>query len=117
MVWIQIRTDRTSESHLFANIISRKQKLPLLRKRLNGNFTKYQVELFLKVCLIYFKHNLTIYKKTLTVSMLVFKILTHISLASILWDMVNSADPDQTKQNAASDKGLHCLLTEYSNKI
>ena len=28
--------------------------------------------------------------------------LTHISLASFLWDMANSADPDQTPQNAAS---------------
>ena len=37
--------------------------------------------------------------------MLVFKILTHISQASFLWDMVNSADTDQTKRNAASDKG------------
>ena len=25
-----------------------------------------------------------------------------------------SAKPDQTPQNAASDQGLHCLLTEYS---
>ena len=24
--------------------------------------------------------------------------------------MANSADPDQTPQNAASDQGLHCLL-------
>ena len=24
----------------------------------------------------------------------------------------NSADPDQPPQNAASDQGLHCLLTE-----
>ena len=25
--------------------------------------------------------------------------LTHLSLASILWDVANSADPDQTPQN------------------
>ena len=24
--------------------------------------------------------------------------------------LVNSADPDQTSQNAASDQGLHCFL-------
>ena len=29
----------------------------------------------------------------------------------------NSADPDQTPQSAASDQGLHCLLTECSIKI
>ena len=29
----------------------------------------------------------------------------------------NSANPDQTPQNAASDPGLHCLLTENSIKI
>ena len=29
----------------------------------------------------------------------------------------NNADPDQTLQNAASDQGLHCLLTESSIKI
>ena len=29
----------------------------------------------------------------------------------------NSADPDQTPQNATSDQGLHCLLTEYSIRI
>ena len=32
---------------------------------------------------------------------------------------VNSADPDQTPHNVASDQGLHCLLTEFSitNKV
>ena len=29
----------------------------------------------------------------------------------------NSADQDQTSQNAASDQGLHFLLTEFSIKI
>ena len=40
--------------------------------------------------------------------------LTHISLASHFWVLANGADPDQTPQNAASDKGLHCLLTGIS---
>ena len=43
--------------------------------------------------------------------------LTHISLASFLRDVANSADPDQTPQNTASDQGLHCLLTYCSIKI
>ena len=29
----------------------------------------------------------------------------------------NSADPDQTPQNMASDQGLHCLLTVCSIKF
>ena len=39
-----------------------------------------------------------------------FKILhpyKHIHVASFLWVIDNSADPDQTPQNAASDQGLH----------
>ena len=32
----------------------------------------------------------------------------------MFWTHVNSADSDQTPQNAASDQGLHCLLTEIS---
>ena len=43
--------------------------------------------------------------------------LTHISLASFLWDIGQSAKPDQTPQNAASNQVLHCLLTEVSFKI
>ena len=35
--------------------------------------------------------------------------LTHINLASFLWD---SADSDQTPQNVSSDQGFYCLLTE-----
>ena len=31
--------------------------------------------------------------------------------------MVNSAEPDETQQNAVSDQGLHRLLTECSIKI
>ena len=38
--------------------------------------------------------------------------LTHISRASFLWDMVNSAKPDQMPQNALSDQVLHCFLTD-----
>ena len=30
--------------------------------------------------------------------------------------LVNSADSDQTPQNAASDQGLHCLLKLQENK-
>ena len=38
-------------------------------------------------------------------------VLTHLSLASFFyWTKVNSGDPDQTPQNAASDQGLNCLL-------
>ena len=43
--------------------------------------------------------------------------LTHISLASFLWDIGKQRDPDQTPPNAASDQGFHCLLTECSIKI
>ena len=45
--------------------------------------------------------------------------LTHISLASFCGTKVNSADPSQMLQRAASDQGLHCLLKECStcNKI
>ena len=31
--------------------------------------------------------------------------------------LTNSADPDQTPQNAASDQGLHCLLIDCSIRI
>ena len=34
-----------------------------------------------------------------------------INLASFVSDMGNSAEPDQTPYNAASDEGLQCLLT------
>ena len=55
--------------------------------------------------------------------------LTHISLAFHFWDIskqcrpradaaelgvANSEDPDQTPSSAASDQGLHCLLTGIS---
>ena len=37
--------------------------------------------------------------------------LTHICLASLFWNIDNSADPDQTPQsNTVFDQGLHCLL-------
>ena len=35
--------------------------------------------------------------------------LTHISLVSFLWELANSAKPDQTAQNAASDNVIHCM--------
>ena len=34
-----------------------------------------------------------------------------------MWDKGNSAEPDQTPHNAASDQVLHFLLTECSFKI
>ena len=34
--------------------------------------------------------------------------LTHLCLPSTKGTLANSVDPDQTPQNAASDKGLHC---------
>ena len=43
--------------------------------------------------------------------------LTHISLASFCGTLANSAKPDQTHQNAASDQVLHCLLTEVSRLL
>ena len=42
--------------------------------------------------------------------------LTHISLASFLWDIGNSIAPDVTPQNAASHLGLLCLRREISSK-
>ena len=33
------------------------------------------------------------------------------------WTKVNSADPDQSPQNTASDQGLRCLITECYCKI
>ena len=41
-------------------------------------------------------------------------LLTHISLAPLLRDIDKQCKPDQTSQNAASDQGLHCLLSECS---
>ena len=43
--------------------------------------------------------------------------LTQISLASFCGTSANSANTDQTPQNAASDQVLHCLLTGVSFKI
>ena len=37
-------------------------------------------------------------------------LLTEGHLGSAFGTLANSADPDQTPENAASDKGLHCLL-------
>ena len=45
-------------------------------------------------------------------------LLTHISLGSFFGGTsANSAKPDQTPQNVASDQVLHCLQTEFSIKI
>ena len=48
---------------------------------------------------------------------LVLFTLTHINLSSFCGTSANSAKPDQTPQNAASDQVLHCLQTEASFKI
>ena len=40
-----------------------------------------------------------------------FGYLTHISIASLLWDIVNQCRP---RSDAASGQGLHCLLSEIS---
>ena len=37
------------------------------------------------------------------------RLLTHCSRKTPKEYLANSADPDQTPQNAASDQGLHCL--------
>ena len=44
-------------------------------------------------------------------------LLAHISLAAFLWDICKQCKQDQAPQDAASDQGLHCLLTECSIKI
>ena len=36
--------------------------------------------------------------------------LTHIGLASFLWDIDKQCRPGKTPLNAASDQCLHCLL-------
>ena len=43
--------------------------------------------------------------------------LTHISLASFLWDIGKQCKTRSDAQNAAPDQVLHCLLTEVSFKI
>ena len=55
----------------------------------------------------------TVYRKTLWVELLI----THLSLASFLWDIANSADPENMQHSVTSDQGLHCLLLESSIKI
>ena len=40
----------------------------------------------------------------------------YIGLASILWKLANSEDPDQTLHNAMSDQDLQSLLTACSIK-
>ena len=41
----------------------------------------------------------------------------YISLLSFFGTLTNRADPEQTPQNTASDKGRHCLRTYCSIKI
>ena len=38
-------------------------------------------------------------------------------IASFYVISANSAEPDQMPQDAVSDQGLHCLLTDYTFKI
>ena len=40
--------------------------------------------------------------------------LGHLWLASHIWNIGNSVDPDQMPHNEASDQDLHCLLTGIS---
>ena len=42
--------------------------------------------------------------------------LTHICLASFLWN-ISSVELDKTPQNTASDQVLHCIRTECTYKI
>ena len=42
--------------------------------------------------------------------------ISAIALCPFCGTQTNGADPDHTPQNAASDQGLHFLLTEYSKK-
>ena len=44
-------------------------------------------------------------------------LLTHLSLASFLWDTGKQWKPDQKPHNAASDQVLHCLLTKCTFEI
>ena len=44
-------------------------------------------------------------------------LLTYISLATFCETNANSADPVQTPHNAASDRGLYCLLTDFQLKF
>ena len=38
-------------------------------------------------------------------------------IASFYVISANSAEPNQTPQDAALDQGIHCLLTDYTFKI
>ena len=63
---------------------------------------------------------LPVYKKYRITSLLcIFEtiIVLYIALCPFGGTQTNGADPDHTPQNAASDQGLHFLLTEYSKKI
>ena len=45
---------------------------------------------------------------------LAYPIISIINPSVLFWDIGNSIDPDQ---NAASDQGLYCLLTECSTEV
>ena len=42
--------------------------------------------------------------------------LTYFTWKSVRGSLANSADPDQTSHNVASDQSLYCLLTGFSIK-
>ena len=43
-------------------------------------------------------------------------VLTLLTWKPVMGSWTNSADPDQTPHNVASDQGLHCLPTGFSIK-
>lgn len=46
---------------------------------------------------------------------MIFKALTHLSIASLFWDIGKHADPDEMQHNAASHQGLHSLVKTKNN--
>ena len=57
---------------------------------------------------------MTLFKRT---SITGTNILTHISMASLLWDKANSIAADVTPQNADFQMGLLCLLKKFQQKM
>ena len=53
----------------------------------------------------------------LTTHNMIIIILTHISLASFLWDIRKQYTTQWRLRRVVSDLGLHCFLTRCSNKI
>ena len=52
---------------------------------------------------------------------MLFAVTSECRVKRVIWKtwtetFANSADPDQTLQNAASDQGLHCLLKLWEVK-